>query len=417
LFDRAVALLTQAHSRYPERNDYTESALVVISRDPELREAEDLFRQVISIETSRPVEFPGNAINAHLWLALLYRVRFELDKCISVSRTALALLDKVPVRFQFPNAPYWGFLWLEMKADALFRIVEAEDAGGTTESAELLQAYKEILDLDRETKNRGQAARVRKRIGALAKKVPSLRELGLPRSPMRRPLILTLAVLVAALVLLPLVRPSFEQVANETRLLHAAGRGDSATLLALLRRGTDPNCRPLLLQWPRLWVPMTPLTWAAHNGQLECARLLLAGGARVDVEDNVFSGMTPIAHAVSERHQEIARLLLDHGADPTTFAQGVPLLVLATRNDDDAIVRVLLEKGADPTANTGPLTASAVDEAVGECHPKALRVLLERTGLRKAADAKWGDVCVDDARRACMCAAVSAAIRDPKYPY
>ena len=59
---------------------------------------------------------------------------------------------------------------------------------------------------------------------------------------------------------------------------------------------------------------MTPLLYAARDGRLEAARLLVAAGA--DIEQAEANGIRPLLMAALNNHLAIAELLLEHGADP-----------------------------------------------------------------------------------------------------
>jgi ankyrin repeat protein len=59
---------------------------------------------------------------------------------------------------------------------------------------------------------------------------------------------------------------------------------------------------------------MTPLLYAARDGRVEEARLLVAGGADVELADA--NQIRPLLMAVLNNHLEIARLLLSKGANP-----------------------------------------------------------------------------------------------------
>jgi len=58
---------------------------------------------------------------------------------------------------------------------------------------------------------------------------------------------------------------------------------------------------------------MTPLLYAARDGRLEEARLLLAAGADVKKADP--NQITPLLTSILNDHLDLARFLLDHGAD------------------------------------------------------------------------------------------------------
>jgi ankyrin repeat protein len=113
---------------------------------------------------------------------------------------------------------------------------------------------------------------------------------------------------------------------------------------------------------------MTPLLYAARDGRMESARLLLGAGAEIEHADA--NGITPLLMAITNDHIEMARYLIDQGAnvkavdwygrtplwaavetrnmdvDSSTFENGVdraPVLEL---------IKVVLDKGADVNART-----------------------------------------------------------------
>jgi ankyrin repeat protein len=59
---------------------------------------------------------------------------------------------------------------------------------------------------------------------------------------------------------------------------------------------------------------MTPLLYAARDGRLEEARLLVAGGANIELAES--NQIRPLLMAVLNNHLDIARLLLSRGANP-----------------------------------------------------------------------------------------------------
>lgn len=58
---------------------------------------------------------------------------------------------------------------------------------------------------------------------------------------------------------------------------------------------------------------MTPLMYAAREGQIESARLLLDAGAKVNEVDT--NNISPLLMAISNNHTAMARFLIDRGAD------------------------------------------------------------------------------------------------------
>ncbi len=107
---------------------------------------------------------------------------------------------------------------------------------------------------------------------------------------------------------------------------------------------------------------LTALVFAAREGDLESARLLLDAGA--DVNQTTEYGWTPLLTAVNNRNYKVAALLVERGADVSLANKGgwTPLY-LATDNrnieggdypvprpdmDHLEIIRLLLDRGANP---------------------------------------------------------------------
>ena len=90
----------------------------------------------------------------------------------------------------------------------------------------------------------------------------------------------------------------------------------------------------------------TPLLFAARQGDLASARLLVEAGAGVDAA--AASGTTPLVVAAHSGHGELAAYLLDAGADPDAAGAGYSALHAAVLRGDRALVAALLDHGADP---------------------------------------------------------------------
>jgi ankyrin repeat protein len=107
---------------------------------------------------------------------------------------------------------------------------------------------------------------------------------------------------------------------------------------------------------------LTPLVFAAREGDVESAKLLIEAGAPINQVTEY--GWTPLLTAVNNRNYLLAKYLLEKGADPNIANKGgwTPLY-LATDNrnieggdypvpkgdmDHLEIIKLMLEKGADP---------------------------------------------------------------------
>src|SRR5499427_696290 len=113
---------------------------------------------------------------------------------------------------------------------------------------------------------------------------------------------------------------------------------------------------------------MTPLLYAARDGRIESAKVLLAAGAEIEHTDA--NGITPLLMAITNNHVDMARFLIDRGAnvkvvdwygrtplwasielrnmdvDSSTFENGVD------RGPALELIKVLLDKGVDVNART-----------------------------------------------------------------
>jgi uncharacterized protein len=109
---------------------------------------------------------------------------------------------------------------------------------------------------------------------------------------------------------------------------------------------------------------LTPLSYAARENCMECAKILLEAGA--DVNQRTFYGWTPLLVATQNRHYKLGEFFLEHGANPNTPNKGgwTPLY-LATDNrnieggdypvrtpdmDHLDFIKLLIAKGANVNA-------------------------------------------------------------------
>ena len=98
-----------------------------------------------------------------------------------------------------------------------------------------------------------------------------------------------------------------------------------------------------------------PLHWAAYEGNLEMARLLIEeGDAKADIKGNstfiIRETPTPLYTAIDNGASELALYLIDHTQelDALCDANHETAMTQAVRSNDLAVLKKLLEKGASP---------------------------------------------------------------------
>lgn len=92
----------------------------------------------------------------------------------------------------------------------------------------------------------------------------------------------------------------------------------------------------------------TALMFAAQDGDLESAKLLLAAGA--DPKDAGPDGSSAVVIAAHTGQDAVAKLLLDAGADANAAGSGYTALHVAAMRGDLTLINALLDHGADPNA-------------------------------------------------------------------
>jgi ankyrin repeat protein len=105
----------------------------------------------------------------------------------------------------------------------------------------------------------------------------------------------------------------------------------------------------------------TPLLFAARQGDLESARLLLAAGAGVNEKSP--DGYSVMLLASHSGHGALASFLLEKGADPNAADAGFTTLHTAVLTGDLDLVKALLGHGANPNAR---LTKATPIRRLGE---------------------------------------------------
>jgi ankyrin repeat protein len=183
--------------------------------------------------------------------------------------------------------------------------------------------------------------------------------------------------IVATLLLLSGCRT---QSSLNAAFFRAVRNGDRASVVSLAAQGADVNA----LEDDR----STPLSIAAHNGNLEICKTLIDRKANVNAQvppRNEFPAMSIVlADAVEGGHVEVVRLLLEKGVvvDARAGSGVTPLMVAVMGNHID-IVKLLIARGADVNAkDERGFTVGHFAQGKHETDRGAILVLLKHAGAR-----------------------------------
>ena len=166
-------------------------------------------------------------------------------------------------------------------------------------------------------------------------------------------------------------------------VIPAAAAGAAARhvpLVAAVRAADTSAVRTLIGQQVDVDAPegdgTTALHWAAYQGDLDIAQLLLRAGANADTPNRY--GVTPLALAAGRGNAPIVEALLEAGAEAnTTLPEGETVLMAAARSGNVDVLRLLLAHGADVGAREGWRGQTALMWAAAENHPAAVHTLIE----------------------------------------
>jgi ankyrin repeat protein len=184
-----------------------------------------------------------------------------------------------------------------------------------------------------------------------------------------------------------------DQTYQQTALMVAVRENHPDVVKALVSRGAAVNARTRVGRTPQWVLPnsvpgfghgigivrgglpprgsrapipggMTPLLYAARDGRMETARILLDSGADIEARDA--NDITPLIIAITNNHPDVARFLIERGANikAADWYGRTPLwAAVETRNMDVdnatfvngidrgpylELIQLLLERGADP---------------------------------------------------------------------
>jgi len=165
-----------------------------------------------------------------------------------------------------------------------------------------------------------------------------------------------------------------ETAAGQTPLMRAVAENHPAVVELLLEGGADARARSINR--------FTPLLFAAQQGNVEIARLLLDWGGDVAEaapdgiggDTNALKPFRPgteaatLLVAIDSGHEDMALFLLNRGADPNHHGAGRSALHSAVQQHMPKLVKALLEHGADPNARLDkplPLLSRIVGQQTG----------------------------------------------------
>ena len=149
---------------------------------------------------------------------------------------------------------------------------------------------------------------------------------------------------------------------HQTALMWAVAQEHPAVVRVLLEHGADIHARTMI--WDQLentagnTNPVgnfrmshggsTPLLFAARNGDVETAKVLVDAGAHVNA--TAPSGRSALVTAAHSGHGALGVYLLEEGADPNVSDAGYTALHGAVLRSQVDLVKALLKHGADPNA-------------------------------------------------------------------
>lgn len=125
---------------------------------------------------------------------------------------------------------------------------------------------------------------------------------------------------------------------NESPLIQAVSRGDTAAVASLLMDGVDIDKRNARGQ--------TELLIATHGNHVDIARRLIEAGADVNAKDDMHD--SAYLYAGARGHLEILKMTLRHGADlKSTNRYGGTALIPASERGHVDTVKALIEVGVN----------------------------------------------------------------------
>ncbi|XP_064638540.1 ankyrin-3-like isoform X2 [Lineus longissimus] len=164
------------------------------------------------------------------------------------------------------------------------------------------------------------------------------------------------------------VNPDAHNSGGYTALILAARHGHADFIKLLVKE----NCN---LQKTVYQTGANALHWAASCGKMDCARVLIEAGCKVDAKS--LHGWTPLMVAASNDEISLVNLLLDNGADPEArdIYKGTALHIAAS---EGALISVedLLSLGIDVNIKD-KFGKTPLHNAARHCQDKAISILIK----------------------------------------
>ncbi len=156
--------------------------------------------------------------------------------------------------------------------------------------------------------------------------------------------------------------------AGDTRMADAAMQNDLQAVRSLIKQATDVNSSQ--------GDGMTPLHWAALNGNAEMAEILIRAGANVHATTRI-GAYTPLFMAAKAGFPAVVELILTAGAIAKTPAiDGITPLMMAASSGNVESLEHLIQAGADLNATETERGQTALIFAATFNQPDAIQVLL-----------------------------------------
>ncbi len=171
--------------------------------------------------------------------------------------------------------------------------------------------------------------------------------------------------------------------ASSSPVADAAMNGDKAAVRTLIKQAADVNAAQ--------GDGMTALHWAAMNGDVELAQMLVYAGANVKATTRIGS-YTALYIASQQGHAPVIEALVKAGADAKAGTSNgtTPLMAAAQAGKVDA-VRVLVDNGADVNAKDGVRSQTPLMYAAA-ANRAAVIALLASRGAELTATSKVTDL-------------------------